>query len=222
MVKLPKSIIAKYGITKKAWQVFRASKGGAKAAPKRKHKHKRKHAHKRARKVTGETQQRGVVTMAKRRKRSVRHRVRRASRRIKSSMGTRPGQIVMAAGETAVGGIVSSLAVNKLPLISGQSRMVKGLAQSALGLSAIMFIRNRHAKTLGAGSLVVGLLSIAKDLFKVDPLAGPSMGARTLSPSEMQRLTRGQMGIPLPAGTMGVPMSQAPANAGIGRAGFGS
>lgn len=159
--------------------------------------------------------------MSKKRKRSVGHRVRRASRRIKSSMGTRPGQIVMAAGETAVGGIISSLAVNKLPVISGQSRMIKGLAQGALGLGAIMFVRNRHAKALGAGSLVVGLLSIAKDLFKVDPLAGPSMGARTLTPSEMQRLTSGQMAMPLP-GRMGVPIGSAPSNAGFSRGGFGS
>jgi hypothetical protein len=221
MVKLPKSIIAKYGITKKAWQVFRGKKGTA-SKPAKKHKRPRhKRAHKRARKVTGETQERGVV-MAKRRKRSVRHRVRRASRRIKTSMETRPGKIVMAAGETAMGGIISSLAVNKLPLISGQSRMVKGTVQGAFGLGAIMFIRNRHAKALGAGSLVVGLLSIAKDLFKVDPLAGPSMGSRTLTPSEMQRLTNGQMSMPLPGARMGVPLSTAPANAGFGRGGFGS
>jgi len=222
MVKLPKSIIAKYGITKKAWQVFRGKKKSG-GKPKKHHRHarpKRAH-HKRTRKATGETQERGVVTMSKRRKRSVRHRVRRAGRRIKTGMETRPGKILMAAGEGAVGGILSSLAVNKLPVISGQSRMIKGAVQVAAGVGAVMFIRNRHVKAAGAGSLLVGLLSIAKDLLKIDPLAGPSMGSRTLTPSEMQRLTRGQMGIPLP-GAMGVPMSTAPANAGFGRTGFGS
>lgn len=159
--------------------------------------------------------------MAKRRKKSVRHRVRRASRRVALGMETRPGKIIMAAGEGAFGGILSSLAVNKLPVISGQSRMIKGAVQSAIGVGAIMFVRNRHVKAAGAGALLVGLLGIAKDLFKVDPLAGPSMGSRTLTPSEMQRLTRGQMGIPIP-GTMGVPIGTAPANAGFNRAGFGS
>lgn len=218
MVKLPKAIIAKYGITKKAWAVFRGKKSGAK--PAKKHKHKRKHAHKRTRKVTGETPERGVV-MAKRRKKSVRHRVRRASRRIKQGMGSRPGQILTMAAEGAAGGIASSMAVNKLPFISGQSRMVKGLVQGAAGVAAIMFVRNKHVKSLGAGAVVVGLLAIAKDLFKVDPLAGPSMGSRTLSPSEMQRLTSGQMAMPIP-GRMGVPIGTAPANAGFGRGGFGS
>lgn len=159
--------------------------------------------------------------MSKKRKRSVGHRVRRASRRVKLGMETRPGKIIMAAGEGAFGGILSSLAVNKLPVISGQSRMIKGAVQSAIGVGAIMFVRNRHVKAAGAGALLVGLLGIAKDLFKVDPLAGPSMGSRTLTPSEMQRLTRGQMGIPIP-GTMGVPIGTAPANAGFNRAGFGS
>lgn len=158
--------------------------------------------------------------MAKRRKRSFRGRARRAVRRVRVGMETRPGKVITMAVEAAAGGVVSSLVVNKAPIIKDQGRAVKSLAQAALGLGAIMFIRNRHAKSLGAGAVIAAAMGAAKEFLKVEPLAGPSAGSRTLTPSEMARITGGQMNIPLPR--MGAPLSSAPANAGFGRTGFGS
>ena len=40
---MPKAIIKKYGVTKKAWQVFRASRGAKKAAKKAAKKTTKKH-----------------------------------------------------------------------------------------------------------------------------------------------------------------------------------
>jgi len=221
MVKLPKSIIAKYGITKKAWQVFRGKKG--KSKPKKHTAHarpKRRKAHKKTRVPTGEHQERGEKQMAKKRRKGFRSRARRVGRRIRQGVSTRPGQLMMMAVEAAAGGVVTSMVANKAPIIKDQSKMIKAVAQSALGFAAITFIRNRHVKSLGAGAVIAGVMSLAQDLFKVSPLAGPSAGSRTLRPSEMARLTNGSMGMPLPG--MGAPLATAPGNAGFGRGGFGS
>jgi len=158
--------------------------------------------------------------MAKRRK-SIRGRARRAGRRLGVAMETKPGKVVAMAVTAAAGGVASSFIVNKTPIIKDQGRAAKSLIQGGIGLMAILFVRNRHVKSLGAGAVIAAAMGAAKELLKVEPLAGPSAGSRTLTPSEMARLTSGQMNIPLP-GSMGVPMTGAPANAGFNRSGFGS
>lgn len=223
MAGLPKRF-AKMGF-KKGWAAFRAGGGARKKAKAKKHtRHARpkraRKAAKKTRKPTGEHQEKGVQ-MAKRRRKSVRGRARRAVRRVRAGMETRPGKVVTMALSAAAGGILTSLAVNNAPVIKDQSSMVKSGAQGALGLAAIMFVRNKHVKSLGAGAIIAGVMGLAKSMLKVEPLAGPSAGRRVLSPSEMSRITGGQMNIPLP-GRMGVPLASAPGNAGFNRGGFGS
>lgn len=158
--------------------------------------------------------------MAKRRKKSVRGRARRAVRRVRVGMETRPGKVVTMAVTAAAGGVFSSLVVNNAPMIKDQNSAIKSAVQGGLGLAAIMFVRNRHVKSLGAGAVVAAVMGAAKSLLKVEPLAGPSAGRRVLSPSEMARITGGQMSIPYPQ--MNVPLATAPGNAGFNRGGFGS
>lgn len=207
-MRLPKSIIKKYGVTKKAWAVFRSMKGGKKKPAK-------------ARRVVVRSKKEDKPMARK--KRSVRRAVRRVARRVGVAASTKPGQVVVGAMEAAAGAVVTSVAVNKLPVIKDQSRLVKAGAQGALGIAAVLFLRNRHVKALGAGAVIAAAMSAAKTLFNVEPLAGPSAGSRTLTPSEMALLTSGQMNIPLRQdGRMAMPMSQSTANAGFSRAGFGS
>lgn len=140
--------------------------------------------------------------------------------RIKSALGSRPGQIMAMAATAAAGGVGTSFIVNKAPVIRDQSRLVKSAVQGTLGIVAIMFLRNKMVKSLGAGAVIAAAMGAAQEILKVQALAGPTAGGRTLTPSEMARITGG-MGMPFP-GTMAVPMSAAPANAGFSRAGFGS
>ncbi len=158
--------------------------------------------------------------MAKRRKRTVKHRARRAGRRIGVAMESRPGKVVLMAMTAAAGGVASSFIVNKTPVIKDQGRTAKSLIQGGLGLAAILFVRNRHVKSLGAGAVIASVMGAVKEVLKVDPLAGPSAGSRTLTPSEMARITGGQMNIPLPG--MNAPLGAAPGNSGFNRSGFGS
>lgn len=158
--------------------------------------------------------------MAKR-KRHTGRAVHHARRKVGAAMDTRPGKVITMAVTAAAGGIASSLIVNKAPVIKDQGRTVKALLQGGLGMAAVMFVRNRHVKSLGAGAVIAAVMGAAKELFKMEPLAGPSAGSRTLSPSEMMRLTGGQMNIPLPGG-MNAPLGNATTNAGFNRTGFGS
>jgi hypothetical protein len=223
MPGLPKRF-AKMGF-KKGWAAFRAGGGASKRTKAKKHtrhaRPKRARAAKKTRKPTGTHQEKGVTKMAKRRRKSVRGRARRAVRRVRAGMETRPGKVVTMALSAAAGGILTSLAVNNAPVIKDQSSTVKSVAQGALGIAAIMFVRNKHVKSLGAGAVIAAVMGAAKSMLKVEPLAGPSAGRRVLSPSEMNRITGGQMNIPLP-GRMGVPLASAPGNAGFNRGGFGS
>lgn len=154
-----------------------------------------------------------------RRKGRKRAAVRRAARRVGAAMDTRPGKVVTMAVVATGGAVASSFVVNKTPLLKDQNRTVKALLQGGLGLAAIFFVRNRHVKALGAGAVIAAAMGAAKELLKVEPLAGPG-GRRTLTPSEMARITGG-MNMPLPGG-MNAPMSTAPGNAGFNRGGFGS
>ncbi len=216
MAALPKAIIQKYGMTKKAWAVFRASKKkGGKVKVKRVKRVKTRRV--------AVSSSKEAKPMAKRKKRSVRRVARRVARRVGVAMDTKPGKVVMAALEATGGAVVTSMVVNKVPVIRDQGRTVKSLAQGGAGLAAIMFVRNRHVKALGAGAVIAAIMGLVKETLKLEPLAGPSAGSRTLTPSEMAAITSGQMGIPLNAnGQMGVPLSQAASNAGFGRVGFGS
>jgi len=215
MASLPSAIIKKYGMTKKAWAVYRALKGKKKARRVKRVKVEK------ARRVAA-PKPKEEKPMAKR-KRGVRRTARRVARRAKAAMDTRPGKVVVAAFEAAAGAVGTSLIVNKTPVIRDQGRMVKSGAQGAVGLAAIMFVRNKHVKALGAGAVIAAAMGLVRELFKVEPMAGPSAGSRTLTPSEMARLTSGQMNLPLNAdGRMSMPLSNASSNAGFGRAGFGS
>lgn len=155
----------------------------------------------------------------KRRAKRVAHRVRRGARRVGAAMETRPGKVVMMAIEATAGGVVTSMAVNKFAP-AGMSPTTKSLIQGGLGLAAVMFIKNRHVKSAGAGAVIASLMGVAQSLFKVSALSGPSGGSRTLTPSELNRLVTGGMGLPL--NPMNMPLSGGvPSGAGF-KGGFGS
>lgn len=219
MVKLPKAIIKRFGITKRAWAEFRKRGGGKK---KRTASRRRRRT---ARKKSGTPvpANHGGEKMAKRKRsrgRRMRVGARRAFRRAKASMDTRPGKVLVMALEATGGAVLTSLAVNKTPGVSTLGRFPKAAIQGGLGLAAIMFLRNKHAKALGAGAVIAAVMTAAKEVLKVEPLAGP--GSRQLTPTELQRLTRG-MGLPLRdnPSRINAPLSSAPGNGGF-RGGFGS
>lgn len=162
--------------------------------------------------------------MAKRGKR-IRHRVRRGARKIGAAMETRPGKVLVMAVEATLGGVVTSMAVNKFSPASASPTMKAGI-QGALGMAAVMFVRNKHVKAAGAGAVIASLMGLAQSVFKVSALSGPSM-SRTLSPSELQRLIAGGgssgMNLPLNRG-MNLPLQGAgaiPSGSGF-TGGFGS
>lgn len=155
--------------------------------------------------------------MAKRRKsrKSRRHTVRRAVRRARVAMGGTTGKILITSGEVAAGAVVSSMVVNRGPIIKDQGKMVKSGVQAVMGILAIRFFRNPHLKAVGAGAVVSAVMGLAKDILKVEPLAGPG-GSRSLSPGDLAALSRGlgipieQMGIPLQNGMSGSVAMTAP------------
>src|SRR5690606_13280689 len=129
-MRLPKSIIKKYGVTKKAWAGFRSMKGGKKP-----------------------TKARRVVVRSKkedkpmaRKKRSVRRAVRRVARRVGVAASTKPGQVVVGAMEAAAGAVVTSVAVNKLPVVKDQTRLAQAGAHGGLGHATVHLLSKRHVK----------------------------------------------------------------------------
>ncbi len=163
--------------------------------------------------------------MAKRGKR-IAHRARRGARRVGAAMETKPGKVLVMAVEATVGGIVTSMAVNKFSPASASPTMKAGI-QGALGMAAVMFVKNKHVKAAGAGAVIAALMGVAQNLFKLNALSGPSM-SRTLSPSELQRLIQGGgssgMNLPLQSRGMNLPLQGAgnvPSGAGF-KGGFGT
>ena len=225
MVKLPKAIIKKFGITKRAWAEFRKQKGGE--SPAKRAKGSRKKSHVKSRPALAAKE--GGSKMAKRKKKirhaakRAGHAVRRGAKRVGAALNTRPGQVVTMAVTAAAGGVVSSMVVNKAPMIKDQSKMVKSLLQSGIGMAAIFLLRNKHAKSLGAGAVIAGVMSLVKETLKVDPLAGPAAGAARLSPAEMSRLTGGALGMPIGERAMSMPIAgQMSGSPGFNRGGFGT
>jgi len=132
----------------------------------------------------------------------------RGARRAKAAMDSKPGKVVVFAGEVGAGAVVSSLAVNRIPVIRDQGRMVKIGAQVGLGLAGLFLSRNKHVKALSAGSLVAAVMGGAREVLKLEPLAGPGPGSRTLTPAEMRSVTAGQLGKPVNyPGQLGKPVN---------------
>lgn len=155
--------------------------------------------------------------MAKRRKKSrtVKHKVRRAGRKAAVAMGSKPVQVLMMAGTAAAGGVATSFIVNKTPKIKDMSQGTKSMIQGGLGLAAIFLGKKKWMKSLGAGSVIASVFGLSKALLKLDPLAGPSAGRPTLSPSQMNRLIRnGSMGLPANV-RMGVPANVRMGNSSV-------
>jgi hypothetical protein len=211
MAGLPKKYFKKFpGQLKKAWAAYRADKGGKtkhKKAPKKK-AHKKAHKAKKtiyrvvakkhyAKKAP--SKERKGSTMAKHKKRY--HKVKSA---VSAGMGSRPGQILAAAGMAAAGGVVTSYAINSIPKVKDMSAITKSSAQLALGLAAIFLGKKKWIKGLGAGAAIAAVFGATKAILKVDPLAGPS-STPTLSPAQMARLTSGKLAIPAPVVRMNVP-----------------
>jgi len=185
MAGLPKAYFKRFpGNLKKAWAAYRAEKGGKKkAAPAKKH-HAKKASGKPARKQGGHK-------MAKAKKAA-----KRAGHALRAGMETRPGKVLMAAGTAAAGGVATSFVINKTPKIKDLSQGMKSALQGGAGLAAIVLGRKKWIKGMGAGAVIAAVFGLTKAVLKIDPLAGPSAGTPTLSPSQMRQLTGGQMNVP--------------------------
>lgn len=160
--------------------------------------------------------------MGKRVKRAA-HRVRRGARRVGAAMETKPGKVLVMALEATAGGVGTSMIINKFAPAS-LSPLAKSGIQAALGLGMVMFVRNRHVKSAGAGAVIAAMMSVAQNTLKVSALSGPSY-SRTLTGSEFDRLVNG-MNLPLSSGHgrggMNLPLAgSVPSGAGF-QGGFGN
>lgn len=177
---LPKKYFKMYpGNLKAAWAAFRETeRGGSKPV-------------KLAKKTGKPARKHGGSKMAKAKKAA-----KKAAHKVRAGMETRPGKMLMAAGTMAAGGVATSFAVNKIPKVKDLSQTMKSGIQTGAGLAAVFLGKKRWIKGLGAGAFVAGIFGLTKSVLKLDPLAGPGAGAPTLAPSQMARLTRGEMNVP--------------------------
>jgi len=196
---LPKKYFKMFpGNLKKGWAEYRKDRGAGGSGAKRKKSRGKKRTRARAVKrksaglpATTANHKHGGRKMSKRRK-AVRH----VARRIKAGMGTKPGQVVMAAGMAAAGGVATSLVINNVPKVKDMGALAKSGMQGAAGLAAIFFGRKRWMKSLGSGAVIAAVFGASKELLKLNPLAGPSAGSPTLPRAELQRLIANGMGLP--------------------------
>lgn len=195
MVRLPKSIIKKYGITKRAWQVFRASKKPKTMGAKM----KRKRGAAKRRSVVQSVRLGAVPAIRPRRRRAV-------SLLSGSTMKTIiDGGII---GGSALG---TTFAMQKLPWIGTRPAWQKAITLAALGLLGVTFVRSPLVKKISSGAIVGGVICGFMPLMP----EGFKFSGRELSPDEMEELATmgGLMEIPAlgrpftpPGATMGAPI----------------
>lgn len=177
MAGLPKWIIKKYGMTKKAWSVFRSGKSQAGGS---------------AKKSGGHSGNNKGGKMAK-----AKAKAKAAGKKLRAAMATRPGKVLAFAGLAAAGGVGSSLVVNKTPMVKDWPVNGKAATQIGVGLAGIFFGRKRmkFLQALGVGATVFGVGGLVKSMLKLDPMAGAGSGTPQLSRAQMARITNG-MGVP--------------------------
>lgn len=152
MAKLPKSIIKKYGISKKAWRVFRARKS-SKSAPKRRRR---------------STKKKQVSTMAKRR-RTARRRSAPSRRRRKGNSGNM--QLLW----MGVGSGLSGLAEGGVNKLTGGT--LTGNVAGAAGGYALWKYASGPLSHAGKGMLVKAIGSFVEQ--NVAPKLGGLIGGAT-------------------------------------------
>jgi len=197
MAGLPKKYFKQFpGQLKKAWKAYKADGGGAKVkktkAPKKAKKKAPTRAKKTYHKQTAKTAKRKVHKMAKKHHKKTHSKKARGT----GQSGFAPMQVITAAGMAAAGGVATSFAINKTPMVKDLSANLKAGIQGAAGVAAILFLRKRWMKSLGAGAVIAAVFSASKSILKLDPLAGPGAGAPTLTADQMRRLLGGQMNMP--------------------------
>lgn len=153
MAKLPKSIIRKYGITKKAWRVYRGRKS-----------------------TTKKVKKRGIKTMARRRKRTVRARSRR--RKYGGSVKLiQPDAMIYGAGRGFLSGLVAPL-TNMIPGGFITDEIAMGIANYFIAKNTSGLIKRAALKGLAiensnfASSLVGGGLSLGGGQAQTTQLLG--------------------------------------------------
>lgn len=200
MAGLPKSYFKRFpGDLKRAWAVYRSEHGGGKKTRAKKPK---RHS---VAKASGQpARKHGGTKMAKKKKKgsrraSVRKTVRRARRRVGVAIASnKPVALLIGAGIAAGGAVGTSYAINNLPKVKDLSAGWKAATQIGLGFGAIFFGKFKLVKALGAGSVVAGMMGGVKALTGINPMAGPSAGTATLSPSQMRQLiNQGGMNAPV-------------------------
>jgi hypothetical protein len=197
MAGLPKKYFKQFpGQLKKAWAAFRKDGGkskvsakSAKKSSKKKPKKAKKSYHKQ---VAKSVAKKGVPKMKKKHHKKSHS----AKSRFGSQAGFAPVQVLTAAGMAAAGGVATSFLINKAPKVKELSVGFKSGIQGAAGLAAILFGKKKWMKSLGAGAVIAAVFSASKNILKLDPLAGPSAGAPTLTADQMRRLLGGQMNMP--------------------------
>lgn len=206
MAGLPKSYFKRFpGNLKRAWAAYRSEHGGAK-----KKRRSVRASGKPARKHGGEKMAKKKKRTGTRR-RSVRHTARRARRRVGVAMASRPAQILVGAVVATGGAVGTSYAINNIPKVKDWTPGSKASAQIALGLLAIFcpklpLLPQKFVRPAGAGAVVAGVMGLVKNFTGINPMAGPSSGGMTLSPSQMRQvISQGGMNAPVRSLRMNAP-----------------
>lgn len=196
MAGLPKKYFKQFpGQLKKAWAAFKKDGGGKKAAKKAKKKPAKRKPIKAKKtyhnKVAKSVSKKGASKMKKKH-----HKKSHSKAKFGGQGGFAPLQVLTMAATAAAGGVATSFAVNKTPMVKDFGAGMKSGIQGAAGLAAIFFGRKRWLKSLGVGAVIASVFSASKNILKLDPLAGPGAGAPTLTADQMRRLLGGQMNMP--------------------------
>jgi len=203
MAGLPSSIMKRHpGNLKAAWAEFRRKGGGKKKrASGKKSPAKKKRKAKKSSPAKSKSNSGGSVS--KKKKSSGKRRA-KARRMVGAAVSSRP--VKMLGDLVAIGGgaVITSMGVNKLPVIRDQSGTVKALTQAGFGALLLYFFRRQPMlQKAGGGAIVAAFLSSIRNVTGIDPLAG---SGRRLTSEEVARL-RKALGAPVRyAGQLGAPV----------------
>jgi len=98
------------------------------------------------------------------------------------------------------GALVSSVAVNQIPVVKTQAPWIKSLANVAIGLGLVTMVKNPMVKKVGSGFIAGAAIEQLKPLISG---FGLTMGAREFNAAELAEL---QTGRPVNAAMLGKPV----------------
>ncbi len=200
---LPKKY-AKLGFAK-GWKAWKRAKAAAKSARKKVSKIVKKKTTKKktVKKVNKKSTKRSGVAMANKKK-AVKKYASKAVTKIKyRNKKVKPLDLLINALLASAGGIVSSLAINKLPMLKSLDPLAKSGIQIGTGLALLYFGPDKFklVKLAGTGTVMAGTFGLVQKTTKQDVLAGEEeltqaeinalIGAGVLNGPEVMRALNG-------------------------------